>query len=144
MRIHTAADSAAMYEAARFAGVSLAMTRHGSRTHSHAFNVTLEGSSNRRPNPGSGQGGDPDARAATWEEWGMFLARVFAADPAARTTGGGGYDGADDYHWQTGDRFRTLTPNGQHKRHAWQVGTPGEQRCECGAVRRWNVAGYVR
>lgn len=41
--------------------------------------------------------------AASWTEWGWFLARVFEFDPAARC---GEYHGVDDFHAQTGERFR--------------------------------------
>lgn len=41
--------------------------------------------------------------AASWAEWGWFLARVFEVDPDARC---GDYRSADDFHAQTGERFR--------------------------------------
>lgn len=40
--------------------------------------------------------------AASWVEWGWFLARVFERDPRARC---GGYRGAEDFHLKTGQRF---------------------------------------
>ena len=40
--------------------------------------------------------------AASWTEWGWFLARVFEQDPDARCDD---YRGADDFHAQTSGRF---------------------------------------
>lgn len=40
--------------------------------------------------------------AASWTEWGWFLARVFERDPLARC---GQYKDLDDFNVQTGDRF---------------------------------------
>ncbi len=40
--------------------------------------------------------------AASWTEWGWFLARVFEEDPDARC---GDYKGAEDFHAQTHGRF---------------------------------------
>lgn len=40
--------------------------------------------------------------AASWTEWGWFLARVFDRDPDARC---GDYRGVEDFNTQTNDRF---------------------------------------
>lgn len=40
--------------------------------------------------------------AASWTEWGWFIARVFEIDPDARV---GDYKGVDDFNRQTHDRF---------------------------------------
>lgn len=40
--------------------------------------------------------------AASWTEWGWFIARVFEIDPGARV---GDYKGVEDFHRQTHDRF---------------------------------------
>lgn len=55
------------------------------------------------PNPGTGRalfwGGE---MAASWTEWGWWLARLFERDPSARC---GEYRGAADFHEQTNRRF---------------------------------------
>lgn len=56
----------------------------------------------RFPNSGIA-GAQTDERAASWTEWGWFLARVFERDAEARC---GGYRGVEDFHAQTGRRFR--------------------------------------
>ena len=59
----------------------------------------------RHPNPGTG-GRDHDGHlAASWTEWGWFLARVFAKDPEARA---GQYRGVEDFNEQT--RYRFVEP----------------------------------
>src|SRR3712207_5740771 len=66
------------------------LQRHGSRTHSHAWDVILTGSNPRRQN------GGPDY-AATYDEWGWFLAYLYGIDSELRTAGWPGYNGADDF-----------------------------------------------
>lgn len=88
------------------------LSRHGSRKRDHAFEVNLGGSGKT-----GGQWGQQNGKAATWDEWGMFLAALYEADPEAVTPY---YTDADDFHHVTGDRFRTLTPDEQHKQHRWE------------------------
>lgn len=97
------------------------LTAHGSRSHVRSLNLYLFGTSYHRPN---GREYGPDEYAATWDEWGIVLARLFTVDPDAivgsvkRPT----YAGAAHFHWATDDRYRTLTPDAQHKRHRWTWG----------------------
>lgn len=56
----------------------------------------------RRPNHAH-SGAVSDGYAASWTEWGWWLARVFERDPNARC---GVYRGLDDFHAQTNRRFR--------------------------------------
>lgn len=141
MRIHsdilTRDDFAA---AARRAGVSLVqLAEHGSKTRVKAFSFYVSGSGVQ-----GGQWGTQDYRTATWDEWGILLGHLFDVDAEAHC-GKGSYLSADDYHWQTADRFRTLTPDRQHKRHKWEFkGISGEHGCKCGAGRRWDRWDYVR
>lgn len=83
--------------------------RHGSRTHASSADVHLVSWSGgpgtnhpRRPNTGV-SGGTGDDYAATYDEWGWFLAHIFAADPTAKTTY---YVSANDFHSQTKDAYR--------------------------------------
>ena len=128
-----------VYKAARAAGsgVSVTCTPHGSRKRSHAFEVTLTGTSNRRPNYGNGQDNGRDDYAATWDEWGMFFAALYSID--TEMIAGSAYADAATFHYRTGDRFESLTPADQHPSHRWQwTGTPREQSCTgCDAVQRW-------
>lgn len=66
--------------------------------------VSLRSTYNRR-HPNTGTRGAETMEwggAASWTEWGWFLARVFDRDPDARC---GDYRGRDDFHWQTDARF---------------------------------------
>ena len=64
-----------------------------------AWDVLLTGSSPRRPNR-RGAGGD---YAATWDEWGIFLAALYREDPTMMA--GDYYWDADHFHLVTCDRF---------------------------------------
>lgn len=118
MRIHTDnLSSEDVYAAAKIAGVSLhRMDPRGSRSRARAFDVILEGTGR---NGNSGRWGSTgEYRAATWDEWGIFLGEVFRRDPGAIVPRV--YESADHFHWATGDRFRTLKPADQHARHKWE------------------------
>lgn len=148
MRIHTSLDEAAFYTAARAARVSFdKFSRHGSRTHDHAFEVTLCGSSTRRPNPGRGGTYGSDDFAATWDEWGIFLGHLYAADTAMKSWA---YANAGQFHDNTDWRFYYLDDTGllwkdQHRNHNWEFHAPREFYCkgskgvECSAVRRYSI-----
>lgn len=65
------------------------LIRHGSRSRSHAFEVHLgafagrdyNGKARRASN--SGRFGAADTKAATYDEWGLWIEQVFALDPDA-------------------------------------------------------------
>ena len=136
MKIRTNASPVEMYAAARTAGVSFArFDVRGARSHAHGYDVILTGSSNRRANGGWG-GAMPSDHAATWDEWGVFLAEVFRADPT--TDAGGYYVGAADFHEQTGHRYVAPYDFTPCKNHKWEWSRfGGEAHCAkgCGAVR---------
>lgn len=116
-------------------------TEHGSRSRERAFNVLLRGESNRRPNCGTT--GAADDYAATWDQWGVFLAFLFYIDPNMKTPY---YDDRDDFNFRTNVRFtkigggwHEIWPADYHGDHTfrWQ-GVPSEQSCtKCSAVQRW-------
>lgn len=88
-------------------GAQAQVTEHGSRKRHHAFNVNLyswhHATGRRHGNTGQyGSMRQDDPYALTWDEWGNFLAVIFKLDPNAVA---GPYDGAEDFHWQTGDRY---------------------------------------
>jgi hypothetical protein len=102
MRIHSdSIDALEIRKAARIA--SVAFTRfslHGSRKREAAFDVILTGASSRRQN------GGPD-KAATWDQWGIFLGTLYALDAEMSTPY---YGSAEEFHWKTANRFRDITP----------------------------------
>lgn len=118
MRIHiNTADSAiidAMTAAVEAGQVSPfvqfdELIKRRSRSHRAAFEVRLvthvkrEGEKRYRPNSGSiGYDGTP-VWAATWHEWGWFLAHLFNLDPSAKA---GPYRGAGEFHAATDGQFR--------------------------------------
>lgn len=56
-----------------------------------------------RPNPGTSHPRDTEGYAASWTEWGWWLVRLFERDAYAKL---GDYDGVEDFHEKTGERFR--------------------------------------
>jgi hypothetical protein len=131
-------------DAAAYAGVKIVdIELAGSRSRDRAWKFYLSGSSNF--NPGFGRTYPNGEKAATWDEWGIFFARLFMIDPNAHC-GKHGYQGEDHYHWRTGDRFRTLHPRHQHKRHKWGLGRANVTgvysvaECDCGAIQRWFIS----
>lgn len=138
MRIHTdtltSTDIYAATRAAGMTGVSTEFTSHGSRKRDHAFNVTLTGNSPRTANSGRWGASDSLDKAATWDEWGMFLAALYAIDPNMDATY---YADAADFHRKTGDRFLNLTAPYQHRTHNWtyDANIIGQACKSCEAVR---------
>jgi len=142
-------------------GVGGTAVSHGSRTHARALEVQLTGTSPRRPNTGT-RGSDSDVYAATWDEWGMMLARLFHRDPAmvVGSVGRPIYLNAEHFHWATGNRFAApmsydaLTSATQHRNHGWEYvgelvgGRYSVNSCKrgpapCGALRRFGSDAYV-
>lgn len=80
-----------------------------SRTHKFGYDIHLvsdvkePGSKRRRPNSGAYGYDGHEAWAATYDEWGWFLAAVFDADPAAIA---GHYKGIDHFHATTDYNYR--------------------------------------
>lgn len=116
MRIHTsltAGDLRAILKACRaseiFGAVHFStLDEHGSKTHARAFEVKLgallkvDGDGRRWGNSG-GYGATSQTSgeyAATYDEWGWFLAGIFAFDPSARA--GHNYADRADFNDRTG------------------------------------------
>jgi hypothetical protein len=104
MRIHgDILDSVDLAAAAVAAGVTIQrQSEHGSRSRIHAYDVILSGSSPYWANSG-GYGAD-GFKAATWDEWGWFLAYLFEVDP--RLTVPHVYADAAGFHRSTHGEFR--------------------------------------
>lgn len=104
MRIHTSLTQVEMHCAAIAAGTDVYpdFTRHGSRTHAHAFEVSLTGYGarhTRRKQHGN------HGHAATWSDWGRFLAALYARDTAAKCWA---YADAEDFHAKTAFVFDNM------------------------------------
>jgi hypothetical protein len=99
MKIHTNTLTRRDFEHALPEGTWLYECREadfGSRTHDRAFQVRLSGSHK------VALSGVVGVKAATYEEWGEFLARLFQFDPAAKC---GNYKTAEDFNRQTNYAF---------------------------------------
>lgn len=118
MRIHTnlTAEDFGQLVAAPKLKADVYMERwyeYGSRSRARAFDVILrglhsttrDGTKRRRPNLGASHDRSYyDQWAATYDEWGWFLAALFEADPLARCEGT--YDGREDFHEKTNNKYR--------------------------------------
>lgn len=85
------------------------LSERGSRSHKNRWDIKLSGDSLYNQNFG-------DSKAATWDQWGIFLAYLFRLDPTVKTDM---YSDVNNFHWITGERFISLTYPEQHKRHKW-------------------------
>lgn len=139
MIIHTNAEHlfGTVGAEANLPGVRLRAHRQGSRTHKHAFDVSLVGNSSRRVMaPPNGAG---DETAATWDEWGVFFANLFAIDPDARCGGTVKrpvYANGVDFHNKTGGRFgQRMLPADTHQQHRWQYDGETVHCTKCSALR---------
>lgn len=118
MRIHSdTLHPSDFYKVVRdLPGVHVDVTKHGSRARNVAYEVRVTGTSTRRTMDGSDQ-------AATWDEWGVFFARIFDLDGGALAGSikYPAYDGSADFHRQTGMRFKSQTmPADTHQQHRWE------------------------
>lgn len=81
----------------------------GSKSRDNGYLVQLgtydqcSGPKNSRHYKNSGTHGASDIWAATYEEWGWFIAEIFALDPDAIF---GAYKSLDSFNEQTSDQFR--------------------------------------
>lgn len=136
MRIHTdKLTGAELRQAlAQCRGVPVYLDRcdpHGSRSHARAYDVALvvyeggPGTENPyRRNPGDGRGFDPYEWAASYDQWGDWLAELFRLDPKINAGGKYGYNGAADFRAQLVARKR-WRPEWSRTRRAFLVGHPG-------------------
>lgn len=134
VRIHTShvVTEDVLRDAARIARVGLTLTEHGSRSADHAWDVHLTGASRRRPNSRTR---DLGVYAATWDQWGVFLAHLFEVDPDAHCWA---YMSATDFHLRTGGRFAHGWPDDAHGDHKFSGIRPNVQGCaRCSATMSW-------
>lgn len=143
MRIHAnTLTTSEIYKAARIARVEIEhLTEHGSRKRTHAFEVKLSGESRRRPNNNGVHG---DVFAATWDQWGVFLACLFDADNSITIPTA--YDDRETFQYRTDARFVKVGggwdnywPADAHGDHTFRyAGIPYTQSCtKCSATQRW-------
>jgi hypothetical protein len=106
MRIHTdKLTSTDLQQVLTETDVSLyVLGESGSRSHRRAFDIALRGSGKRhtkRPNTGV-FGANSNEYAATYDDWGHFLAGLFTLDASAKA---GPYKGVEDFHSTTKGKF---------------------------------------
>ena len=112
--------------AAGMTGVEIvSLSVGGSRKRKNRFEVKLSGNSPYRT-------ADGNHKAATWDEWGMFIEQLFCLDEDAIV---GDYKDYATFQMVTEARFSTLYAGDQHLRHKWEYNRWMDgHECECGAV----------
>lgn len=143
MRIYTNENTwSNVYDAARKAGVTF--TRAESFTprvsqekggFDSGFDLILTGDSRRNQNQG-------DDKAATWDQWGVFLSVLFNVDNdmKAGSPTQPYYDGSADFDYKTDGRFSNpgVFPDDTHGDHTFRYSGPGSHTCtKCSALHRW-------
>ena len=110
MKYHTDTLARADFQAALPPGVWMTECgERGSRSHGRAFEVRLSGSSPYK------QQGDTGYNAATYAEHGVFMARLFDAEPTMKI---GHYRDRDDFHRQTRNEFAPREVPSEHSNPA--------------------------
>lgn len=140
MRIHTALTSEQITKFVP-AGVNIhKFTEHKSRTHTHAFEIQLSGNGRNSRWTNSGTHGAGWVKAASWDEWGIYLGAIFRADKNARVGGTGKYTiyaDAFDFMWRTGGRYdEAFTVADQCANHKWSWWCGSGECTKCGAIVR--------
>lgn len=133
MKIHTdrltESDVYAATNAAGMRNVYADVLEKGSRSRKRALEVKLVGNSNRAVNAGTSRyaarGRDAD-RAATFDEWGMFINALYLTDPDAIV---GPYQSKDHFERVTRHRYDELTAPYAHGNHQWQT-INGVRQCK--------------
>jgi hypothetical protein len=106
VRIHTDLLVDADFPGAAPAHIDVEFERHGSRKRTRAYEVRLStdtkvpGDGRRRPN--SGRYGSAGGWAATYDEWGAFIAQLYSYDPEALI---GPYTSERQFHEATHGRY---------------------------------------
>ena len=132
MRIHSnALTSLDIYRAtAALPGVHAEVMPCGSRSHDFAYEVRLTGTSTRRTMDKRGQ-------AATWDEWGAFIAAIYEVDPVAvfGSVKTPNYRDSNHFHAVTRYRFdANELPSDTHQQHRWEFDGSVDQCAKCSAV----------
>jgi hypothetical protein len=105
MRIHT--NNLSKAEVASTLGMPDDVTvhvvsQHGSRTHRIAYEVALRGQSKRHKQAPQTRDDSMPGKAATWEDWGQYLANLYRMDVDLVA---GPYTDRADFHKQTKGKF---------------------------------------
>lgn len=77
---------------------------HGSKSHNGAYEVKLVGDgSHSKRLINSGKHGAGEEYAPTWDQWGWFLAYLYASEPGIKCAGW--YNGATEFLVKTGGKY---------------------------------------
>ena len=141
MRIHSDHLSPeAIYAATKgMDGVTATITKASkSRSRKRRFDVRMTGNSRHWNASNTGH-------AATWDEWGLFIDRLFRTDPDAIVGMYPDYETFRDVTYCRFDDFEhTAQPRGFHE-HTWEAdGLSRIHVCSCGAQFNWGELQDVR
>lgn len=121
-----------IFAAARKAHVDITRwEKSEARKRALRWDIALSGDS------ASMQGNGDGYRAATWDQWGIFLADLFETDPNLTTEY---YADREAFHAITDDRFTTLTYEQSHRKHDWRympIGRTMHYACNGCTAEQW-------
>lgn len=100
-------------------------TNHRSRKRKGAVEMKLSGTSSHN------NAANTD-KAATWDEWGAVLERIYQVDSEATSNY---YEDYYDFGYKTNWRFEDFNLQDQHKTHKWEYLAPRTFKCKCDAVK---------
>lgn len=112
MRLHSDTLSAAEICGATDPDVLAILEERPSRSRRHGWEAFLEYVGEREKGDGrklraaSNEGAKIGTVTATYNEHGRWMARLFEMDPELLIVGVYRYDGREDFHKQTGDKYR--------------------------------------
>lgn len=113
--------------AAARAGVTFTISTHGSRSRRAAYEIALQGDSNRSNASNTG-------KAATWDQWGVFIDMLFEADDSLTIPRA--YENRFQFDFRTSYRFEDgEVPTDMHGDHKFEFIAPFMFQCtKCSAV----------
>jgi hypothetical protein len=108
------------------------------RVRRHGWDLLLYRAGSRR-HFNTGTYGAGDQGAASWDDYGWFIAVLFERDPGARI---GHYTGRENFHAATRDKYLSMSGTGERGTLSYmESGTPRVLLAECGTCERgWNDA----
>lgn len=139
MRLHTNEVTREQIEAAAAGiadGVTVEIEEYGSKSRNRAFEVVLLG--NGGMNLGYSRS---NKRHATWDEWGVLIARLYELDFGAwwgTNSKYPTYENHSDFHVYTQFRFEDLTlPEDTHYMHKWEFVSVSHWICKRCSAEKW-------
>ena len=145
MKIHTDLTAPQMQEALDDSGIkgaSLLMQEKGSRSHARRFDVYFDAEPMKGRRQSQHVHDGQYVTGITYDEWGLFIDRIFQSDPEAKV---GPYKDRNHFRDVTDYRFDDLRWEDQHARHNFEFNRDhmGFECTGCDAIKFRNSSGFT-